>query len=118
MYLITANQFLYKLAKCYDFLIIEQRGAVQRFNSKLVISVFNEDNAKHNRPHGHILLNNRKIGEIYLDTWEIIDRNGTIDKSKLKEINEWLATNKHRMIEEWNKCNHKFEFEFNIGYRR
>ena len=58
---------LHKLSLLYGFRVIEQRDRVQRFNSVLSIYVYNEDNAKHSRPHAHITLNNRKIGEIYID---------------------------------------------------
>ncbi len=110
------HQLLIRLSALYKFPIVEQRGRIQRFNSVLSIYVYNEDNAKHNRPHAHITLNNKKIGEIFIDTWEICDRNNILNHKYKEQINEWLKQNKNKIIDEWNKCNHNFEIEFNSYY--
>lgn len=103
---------LNRLSALYGFLVIEQRQQVKRFNSVLKISIFAEDNSKHNRPHAHILLNNQKIGEICLDTWQIIDRENKLNRKVFKEVNMWMLSNKHELVKVWNKNNQKIQIEF------
>ena len=103
---------LLKLSNLYGFRVIEQRDRVQRFNSILSIYVYNEDNAEHNRPHAHITLNNNKIGEIYIDTWEVFDRNNILNRKTLKEINQWTLLHKKELTDEWNRCNKRIQIEF------
>ena len=103
---------LYRLSALYGFIVVEQRERVQRFNSVLSIYVYSEDNAKHSRPHAHITLNNRKIGEIYIDNWEIIDRDNKLNRKTLEEVNKWTLSHKKELTEEWNRCNKRIQIEF------
>ena len=103
---------LHKLSLLDGFRVVEQRDRIQRFNSVLSIYVYNEDNAKHSRPHAHITLNNRKIGEIYIDTWEIIDRDNRLNRKTLEEVNKWTLSHKQELTDEWNRCNKRIQIEF------
>ena len=93
----------------FGFTPYEVRGQIVRFNSKLSIYIYNEDNVKHNRPHAHVEINNQKVAIIWLDTFELDDG---LDKKDKKIVNEYLKNNKQKFISEWNRCNNRITIEF------
>lgn len=93
----------------FGFTPYEVRGQVVRFNSKLSIYIYNEDNAKHNRPHAHVEINNQKVAVIWLDSFELDDG---LEKKDKKVVNEYLKNHKQNFIDEWNKCNNRITIEY------
>lgn len=62
---------------------------------------------KHHRPHAHILVNNKKVGWIWLDTFEIDS-----PREDKKILNDYLKENKQNLLQIWEKNNGKIDIDY------
>lgn len=103
------REFLNVFTNHFNVINIEERERVFCFNSRLSVYVNNEENTSHNRPHAHITINGKRIGRIWIDTFEI---DNEIEKRDCKIINQWLQNHKQDLIDAWKRNNNKIDIAF------
>lgn len=94
---------------------LASEGLIHRYSQSLKFCIFDERNGKHNRPHFHAFLNNKKVASIYLDNLEIDFLSSRILKRDKKIIIEWVKAHEEELLRIRQMENGEFVIPF-FGY--